>query len=160
MPPLGGALARWGIKTRTNDELRQDFIDTIVPELHALQLSIPDPELRYDQATGNWLTGPIQWDEFWQVIQGKGPCNQERMEARLRAQQDGAWVREAMRAYAESWMTPEPVKAPKRTVPRDRVGGSTGEDLLADRTYVRSSAIVSPLRLLRQGPSAVIQMGL
>jgi ring-1,2-phenylacetyl-CoA epoxidase subunit PaaA len=99
--PNSAVLIRWGIKTRTNDELRQDFIDKIVPELQALQLSIPDPQLHYDHATANWRTGPIQWDEFWQVVQGKGPCNKERMEARLRAHQDGAWVREAMRAYAE-----------------------------------------------------------
>ena len=94
-------LIRWGIKTRTNDELRQDFVNKIVPELHALGLTIPDPDLSYDEITGNWRFGPINWDEFWQVIQGKGPCNQERMEARIRAHEDGAWVREAMQAYAE-----------------------------------------------------------
>jgi len=99
--PNSAVLTRWGIKTRTNDELRQDFIDKIVPELHALGLSIPDPELRFDQASGSWKIGPIQWDEFWQVIQGKGPCNQERMQARIRAHEDGAWVREALQAFAE-----------------------------------------------------------
>jgi ring-1,2-phenylacetyl-CoA epoxidase subunit PaaA len=103
--PNSAILIRWGIKTRTNDELRQDFIDKIVPELHALGLSIPDPELRFDQASESWQTGPIQWDEFWQVIQGKGPCNLERMQARTRAHEDGAWVREALQAYAEKYAT-------------------------------------------------------
>jgi ring-1,2-phenylacetyl-CoA epoxidase subunit PaaA len=99
--PHSAVLVRWGIKTRTNDELRQDFIDKIVPELHALGLTIPDRQLHYDQASGSWQIGPIQWDEFWQVIQGKGPCNLERMQARIRAHEDGAWVREALQAYAE-----------------------------------------------------------
>ncbi len=99
--PNSATLIRWGIKTRTNNELRQDFIDKIVPELHALGLTIPDPELRYDRDYHSWQTGPIQWDEFWQVIQGKGPCNQERMQARISAHEDGAWVREAMQAFAE-----------------------------------------------------------
>jgi ring-1,2-phenylacetyl-CoA epoxidase subunit PaaA len=94
-------LIRWGIKTRTNDELRQDFVNKIVPELHTLGLTVPDPDLSYDPSTGNWRFGPINWDEFWQVIQGNGPCNKERMEARIRAHEEGAWVREAMRAFAE-----------------------------------------------------------
>jgi ring-1,2-phenylacetyl-CoA epoxidase subunit PaaA len=94
-------LIRWGIKTRTNDELRQDFVNKIVPELHTIGLTIPDPDLSYDQSSGNWRFGPINWDEFWQVVQGHGPCNKERMEARIRAHEDGAWVREAMQAYAE-----------------------------------------------------------
>jgi ring-1,2-phenylacetyl-CoA epoxidase subunit PaaA len=99
--PNSAILIRWGIKTRTNDELRQDFINKIIPELHALGLSVPDPELRYDKATGNWLTGPIDWEEFKLVIQGRGPCNQERMQQRIRAHQEGQWVREALQAYAE-----------------------------------------------------------
>ena len=101
--PNSAVLIRWGIKTRTNDELRQDFIDKIVPELHALGLTIPDPKLHYDQASSSWKTGPIQWDEFRQVIRGRGPCNQERMQVRTRAHEDGAWVREAMQAYAERY---------------------------------------------------------
>lgn len=99
-------LVRWGIKTRTNDQLRQDFVNKIVPELHALGLTIPDPELRYDSESGNWISGEINWDEFWQVIKGYGPCNKERLEARRAAHQEGAWVREAMHAYAERQKTP------------------------------------------------------
>jgi ring-1,2-phenylacetyl-CoA epoxidase subunit PaaA len=93
-------LQRWGIKSKTNDELRQDFINKIVPELHALKLSIPDPDLHLDETVGNWITGPIDWDEFWRVIRGRGPCNRERLEARRSAHEDGAWVRAALQAYA------------------------------------------------------------
>lgn len=94
--PHAEQLKRWGIKTRSNDELRQDFIDQIVPELHALGLSLPDPDLRYDEASGHWLHGPIDWDEFWRVVKGNGPCNRERLEARRKAWEEGAWVREAV----------------------------------------------------------------
>lgn len=94
-------LVRWGIKSRTNDELRQDFLNKIIPELHALGLTLPDPALRYDPHTENWLCGPLDWDEFWQVIQGNGPCNKERLAARRQAHADGAWVRAALQAYAE-----------------------------------------------------------
>lgn len=99
--PNTPVLVRWGIKTRTNDQLRQDFVNKIVPELHALGLTIPDPELRYDPESGDWKFGQIDWDEFWRVINGHGPCNKERMAARLAAHQEGAWVREALQAYAE-----------------------------------------------------------
>jgi ring-1,2-phenylacetyl-CoA epoxidase subunit PaaA len=94
-------LIRWGIKTKTNDELRQTFINQMVPELNALGLTIPDPDLRFDEASGSWLIGPIDWDEFWRVVKGNGPCNAERMTARRQAHEDGEWVREAMAAYAE-----------------------------------------------------------
>lgn len=94
------SLIRWGIKTRTNDELRQEFVDELVPELHRLGLSIPDPELRYEAERGHWRYGPIDWDEFWRVVRGDGPCNAERLAARRQAHDDGRWVREAMAAYA------------------------------------------------------------
>jgi ring-1,2-phenylacetyl-CoA epoxidase subunit PaaA len=94
-------LVRWGIKTRTNDELRQDFVNKIVPELHALGLTIPDPELNYDEESRNWITGEIDWDEFWRVVKGHGPCNKERMEARIQAHEEGRWVREALAAYGK-----------------------------------------------------------
>jgi ring-1,2-phenylacetyl-CoA epoxidase subunit PaaA len=96
-------LVRWGIKTKTNDELRQSFVNQIIPELHALNLSVPDPELHYDQASGNWIHGPIDWDEFWRVIRGQGPCNRERMQARQEAHEKGAWVRAALDAYAAKY---------------------------------------------------------
>jgi ring-1,2-phenylacetyl-CoA epoxidase subunit PaaA len=94
-------LIKWGVKTKTNDELRQEFVDKIVPELEALGLSVPDPDLRYDSASGHWLFGEIDWDEFWRVVKGRGPCNKERMEACQQAHEQGRWVREAMAAYAE-----------------------------------------------------------
>ena len=99
--PNSAVLIRWGIKTRTNDELRQSFINQIIPELHALGLSVPDPDLHYDEDSGNWVHGPIDWDEFKRVIHGHGPCNQERMQARQQAHDDGLWVREALAAYAQ-----------------------------------------------------------
>lgn len=98
--PNSAILIRWGVKTRTNDELRQEFIDKIVPELHALGLSLPDPELCYDEEMGHWTGSEIDWDEFWRVVKGRGPCNKERMQARIKAHEDGRWVREAMEAYA------------------------------------------------------------
>lgn len=94
------ASTRWKIKRFSNDALRQKFIDATVPQAHYLGLSIPDPELRFDEASGHWLTGPIDWDEFRRVLAGGGVCNRERMTARQKAHADGAWVREAARAYA------------------------------------------------------------
>jgi ring-1,2-phenylacetyl-CoA epoxidase subunit PaaA len=98
--PNSPALIRWRIKTKTNDQLRQTFVNQIVPELHDLGLSVPDPDLRFDPQSGDWIIGEIDWDEFWQVVKGHGPCNKERMEVRLRAHADGQWVREALMAYA------------------------------------------------------------
>jgi ring-1,2-phenylacetyl-CoA epoxidase subunit PaaA len=98
--PNSGSLLRWGVKTKTNDELRQEFVDELVPELHALGLTLPDPALRYDEAAQQWRIGPIDWDEFWRVVGGEGPCNRERLAARRDAHADGQWVREALSAYA------------------------------------------------------------
>lgn len=94
-------LMRWGIKTQSNDTLRQEFINEMVPDFQAIGLTIPDPDLRYDEESGDWISGPIDWDEFWRVIKGDGPCNDERMAARNKAHDDGLWVREAMAAYAQ-----------------------------------------------------------
>jgi ring-1,2-phenylacetyl-CoA epoxidase subunit PaaA len=99
--PNSPALIRWGIKTKTNDELRQDFVNQVAPEVMELGLTLPDPDLRLDPASGNWLSGPINWEEFWQVVKGNGPCNAERMAARRKAHADGEWVREALAAYAD-----------------------------------------------------------
>jgi ring-1,2-phenylacetyl-CoA epoxidase subunit PaaA len=98
--PNSAVLIRWGIKSKTNDELRQEFVDKIVPELHALGLSLPDPHLRYVEDNGHWITGEIDWEEFWRVVKGFGPCSKERMEARRRAHEDGRWVRAAVAEYA------------------------------------------------------------
>ncbi len=103
--PNSAVLIRWGIKTKTNDELRQTFVDQTAPELMALGLTIPDPDLYYDKASGHWHFGEINWDEFWNVVKGNGPCNAERMAARRQAHEDGLWVREAMAAYAEKYQS-------------------------------------------------------
>jgi ring-1,2-phenylacetyl-CoA epoxidase subunit PaaA len=99
--PNSPELIRWRIKTRTNDQLRHDFVNQLVPELQILDLSVPDPELRFDEESGLWIHGPIDWDEFWQVVKGNGPCNAERMAARRNAHEDGLWVRQALEAYAK-----------------------------------------------------------
>jgi ring-1,2-phenylacetyl-CoA epoxidase subunit PaaA len=91
---------RWKIKRFTNDELRQQFVDATVPQGHHLGLTFPDPALRFDEATGHWAFGEIDWTEFKQVLAGNGPCNRERLEARRRAHDEGAWVREAALAHA------------------------------------------------------------
>jgi ring-1,2-phenylacetyl-CoA epoxidase subunit PaaA len=92
---------RWKIKRFTNDELRQKFIDATVPQAHFLGLTIPDPALKYNEATKHWEIGPIDWDEFWRVVNGDGPCNKQRLRAKQEAHDQGAWVREAAMAYAE-----------------------------------------------------------
>ncbi|HEY9085752.1 MAG TPA: 1,2-phenylacetyl-CoA epoxidase subunit PaaA [Candidatus Tyrphobacter sp.] len=91
---------RWKIKLFTNDELRQKFVDQTVPQAEQLGLSIPDPHLRWNDETGHYEIGPIDWDEFYRVIRGDGPCNKDRLQARIDAWEDGAWVREAAAEYA------------------------------------------------------------
>ena len=93
-------LIRWKVKRKTNDELRQRFVNLTVPQAAAVQLTLPDPSLRYNTATEDWEHGAIDWDEFNQVIRGNGPCNRERLDARRAAHDNGAWVREAASAYA------------------------------------------------------------
>ena len=92
---------RWKIKRFSNDELRQKFVDATVPQGHFLGLTFPDPELRLNAETGHWNYGAIDWEEFKQVVAGNGPCNAERMARRRQTEEDGAWVREAARAYAD-----------------------------------------------------------
>ena len=91
----------WNIKRFSNDELRQKFIDLTVPQADLLGLTIPDPELKWNEETGHYEHGPIDWEEFNRVIAGHGPCNKERLDARRKAWDDGAWVREAAAAHAE-----------------------------------------------------------
>ena len=90
----------WKIKRFTNDELRQKFIDVTVPQAEFLGLRIPDDDLEFDEATGHYKFGEIDWQEFYDVLAGNGPCNKERITNRRKAHDDGAWVREAARAYA------------------------------------------------------------
>jgi ring-1,2-phenylacetyl-CoA epoxidase subunit PaaA len=91
----------WGIKRHSNDELRQRFVDMTVPQAKVLGLTLPDPELELDEETGHYRFGEIDWTEFMEVIKGNGPCNAERIERRVGAHEDGAWVREAAMAYAD-----------------------------------------------------------
>jgi ring-1,2-phenylacetyl-CoA epoxidase subunit PaaA len=91
---------RWKIKRFSNDGLRQKFVDATVPQGLYLGLSFPDPDLAYDEASGHWRYGPIDWDEFKRVVAGHGPCNAQRMAHRRQAHAEGAWVREAAAAHA------------------------------------------------------------
>ena len=97
--PNTETLMNWRVKKKTNDELRQWFVNITVPQAHAIGITLPDPELRYDEESGDWKFGEIDWDEFWRVVRGGGPCNHERMAARLAAHENGRWVREAAAAY-------------------------------------------------------------
>jgi ring-1,2-phenylacetyl-CoA epoxidase subunit PaaA len=98
--PNSAELTRWGVKRKSNDELRQRFINLTVVQAKAISLTLPDPDLRYDEGSGDWLIGPIDWAEFDRVIHGEGPLNRERLAVRNAAHRDGAWVREAAEAYA------------------------------------------------------------
>ena len=98
--PNSEELIRWRVKRESNDTLRQRFVDLTVPQARAINMSLPDPDLRYNSETQHWEFGAINWDEFYQVIKGNGPCNRERLQARRDAHEDGAWVREAAAAYA------------------------------------------------------------
>ena len=91
----------WRIKRFTNDGLRRKFIDATVPQAHYLGLTLPDPDLKLNEATGHWEPGPIDWSEFKRVLAGNGPCNRQRMKQRRTAHETGAWVRAAALAYAE-----------------------------------------------------------
>lgn len=94
-------LRSYGVKTKSNDELRQRYIDMTVAQAKVFGLEVPDPDLRYNEQTKHWEIGEIDWQEFWRVVKGDGPCNQQRIEARTKAWQEGAWVRDAALAYAQ-----------------------------------------------------------
>ncbi len=98
--PNSAELLRWKVKQKGNDELRQRFINLTIPQATAIGLTMPDPELHQDAESGDWITGPIDWAEFHQVISGNGPMNRERLAARNQAHDEGAWVRDAAEAYA------------------------------------------------------------
>ena len=91
---------RWGIKRVSNDELRQKFVDATVPQAQVLGVTLPDPELRWNEARGHHDFGAIDWDEFWATVNGHGPCNQERLATRVQAHRNGQWVRDAALAHA------------------------------------------------------------
>ncbi len=94
-------LMRWKVKLQSNDTLRQRFVNQTVNQARAIGLTLPDPDLRFNEATGNWEFGAIDWNEFKRVLNGQGPCNRDRLRARRKAHDEGRWVREAALAYAE-----------------------------------------------------------
>ena len=91
---------KWKIKRKSNDELRQQFVDMIAEQVKLLGMQLPDPALKWNAARNHYDFGDINWEEFWQVVKGNGPCNKERLEARKKAWEEGQWVREAAAAYA------------------------------------------------------------
>ena len=90
----------WGIKRISNDDLRQKFVDATVEQARVLGVTLPDPGLQWNPERGHYDYSPLDWDEFWRVINGDGPCNKERLATRVKAHEDGAWVREAALAHA------------------------------------------------------------
>ena len=99
--PNSAVLMKWRVKKESNDTLRQRFVNLTIRQAQAIGLTIPDPDLAYDEETKNWVFGEIDWDEFWEVVKGRGPMNQERIRVRQQAHDDGAWVRQAAEAYSE-----------------------------------------------------------
>jgi len=98
--PNSAELMRWGVKMESNDDLRQRFVNITVPQAKILNLTLPDKDLKFNSVTRNWDFGEINWEEFYNVINGNGPCNAERMKARRNADENGKWVREAASEYA------------------------------------------------------------
>jgi len=97
--PNSSDLMKWKIKIKSNDELRQRFVDMTVEQAKVFGLTIPDPELKFNTETRSWKTGEINWDEFYSVINGNGLCNNERISARRSAYEDNSWVRDAATSY-------------------------------------------------------------
>jgi ring-1,2-phenylacetyl-CoA epoxidase subunit PaaA len=96
---------KWKIKRFSNDELRQKFVDVTVEQAKILGLTIPDKDLKWNEERGHYDFGEINWDEFWNVVKGNGPCNKERLETRKKAWEEGEWVRAAAQAHAEKRKT-------------------------------------------------------
>lgn len=92
---------KWKIKRKTNDELRQNFVDMIAEQIKLLGMTLPDPDLKWNEERKHYDFGEINWEEFWNVVKGNGPCNKQRLEARNKAHKEGEWVRAAALAYAE-----------------------------------------------------------
>jgi ring-1,2-phenylacetyl-CoA epoxidase subunit PaaA len=97
----------WKIKRVSNDRLRQEFIDMTVPQAEFLGLTVPDPELRWNEQTNHYDTGPIDWDEFWAVVKGNGPLNRQRIDHKVAVWEENAWVRKAAEAYAAKHIGPK-----------------------------------------------------
>ena len=92
---------KWKIKRMTNDELRQRFVDMIAEQVKILGMTLPDPELKWNDERKHYDFGEINWEEFWNVVKGNGPCNKQRVDTRKKAWDEGAWVRDAAVAYAD-----------------------------------------------------------
>ena len=92
---------KWKLKRKSNDDLRQQFIDQTIPQAEILGIKVPDPDLKWNEKRKSYDFGEIDWEEFWQVVKGHGPCNKERINARIDAWEKGVWVRDAALAYAE-----------------------------------------------------------
>ncbi|HEY8388260.1 MAG TPA: 1,2-phenylacetyl-CoA epoxidase subunit PaaA [Parasegetibacter sp.] len=92
---------KWKIKRNTSDELRQKFVDICAEQVKVLGMTLPDPDLKWNEERQHYDFGPINWEEFWNVISGNGPCNKNRLDTRRKAWEEGAWVREAAMAHAE-----------------------------------------------------------
>ena len=91
---------KWKLKRKTNDELRQQFVDQTAPQADLIGLTIPDKDLKWNEERGHYDFGPIDWEEFWNVVNGNGPCNKQRINTRVKAYEEGEWVRKAAMAYA------------------------------------------------------------
>jgi len=94
-----GKSMKWKIKRQSNDDLRQKFVDQTVPQIEVLGLEMPDPEIKWNEKRGHYDFGEINWEEFYQVINGSGPCNHQRIKHHKQAHDEGEWVRQAVRAY-------------------------------------------------------------
>lgn len=99
--PHSAESMKWRIKRFSNDELRQRFVDQAVPQAQYLDLTVPDPDLKWNEERGSYDFGAVDWDEFWRVVKGEGPCNRQRLQHKVRVYEDGAWVREAALAHAD-----------------------------------------------------------
>jgi len=102
---------KWKIKRKSNDELRQNFVDMIAEQVKVLEMTLPDPALKWNEERRHYDFGEINWDEFWNVVKGNGPCNKQRLEARKKAWEEGTWVRDAAAAFAEKKRRRQPQAA-------------------------------------------------
>ncbi|MCF8474878.1 MAG: 1,2-phenylacetyl-CoA epoxidase subunit A [Emcibacter sp.] len=99
--PHSAQSMKWKIKRKSNDQLRQEFVDATVPQADFLGITLPDPDLKWNEERGHYDYGDIDWEEFNNVVKGNGPCNKQRVANHVKAHEEGAWVREAAAAYAE-----------------------------------------------------------
>ena len=102
---------KWKIKRKSNDELRQNFVNMIAEQVKILGMTLPDPDLKWNESKKQYDFGDINWEEFWNVVKGNGPCNKSRLSARVKAHENGAWVREAALAYSQKRKNKTQIKA-------------------------------------------------